>query len=238
MLALALGALGPTNTWDLPVYAVLVAGTLWLAAWRRRSAFALFEALLLAGGVLALAVLAYWPFYTHYHVAIGGTSGPLLSRFFAPVHASSPPDFWLLVWGFFLFMAYSLAIWRCFSSRRFSPASVAALVIALLAGAALVVLGRPTAALAAVPAVLALAAFFRRQVAEEDAFSNLLLLAGLGLLVGTELFYLRDFLDGGDWYRMNTVFKFSMPAWLFLALAGWGRVAAPLAYPGSSDCPT
>lgn len=219
LLALALGALGPTNTWDLPVYAVLVGGTFWLVAWRRRSALALLEALLLAGGVMALAVLAYGPFYIHYHVEIGGSSGPLLSRFFAPVHASSPPGFWLLVWGFFLFMAYSMGIWRCFSSRRFSPASVAALAVALLAGVALVVLQRPTAAIAAVPAVLALAAFFRRRVAAEDAFSNLLLLAGLGLLVSSELLYLRDFLDGGDWYRMNTVFKFSMPAWLFLAIA-------------------
>jgi uncharacterized membrane protein len=220
LLALALGALGPTNTWDLPVYAVLMGGTFWLAAWRRRSVFALLKGLLLAGGVIALAVLAYWPFYMHYHVEIGGSSGPLLSRFFAPVNASSPPGFWLLVWGFFLFMAYSLAIWRCFSSRRFSLTSVAALAFALLAAVALLILQRPTAGIAAVPAILALAAFFRRRVAAEDAFSNLLLLAGLGLLVSNELLYLRDFLDGGDWYRMNTVFKLSMPAWLFLAIAG------------------
>jgi uncharacterized membrane protein len=42
----------------------------------------------------------------------------------------------------------------------------------------------------------------------------------LSIIAGIELIYLRDFLAGGDWYRMNTLFKFSVPAWLFLALAG------------------
>ncbi len=219
LLALALGALGPTNTWDLPVYTVLVAGTLWLAAWRRRSALASLEGLLVAGGVIALAVLAYWPFYAHYNIEIGAGSGPLLARFFAAVHASSPPADWLLVWGFFLFMAYSLALWRCLASSRSAAPAILSLLVALLAGLGLVALGRPTAALAVVPAVLALVAFFRRRIGAADAFANLLLLAGLGLLVGSELLYLRDFLEGGDWYRMNTVFKFSMPAWLFLAIA-------------------
>ena len=43
---------------------------------------------------------------------------------------------------------------------------------------------------------------------------------GLSIIAGTELVYLREFLAGGDWYRMNTLFKFSVPAWLSLALAG------------------
>jgi uncharacterized membrane protein len=46
-----------------------------------------------------------------------------------------------------------------------------------------------------------------------------LVVLGLGILVGLELVYVRDFLEGGEWYRMNTVFKFSMPAWLFLGLS-------------------
>src|SRR5207248_11298619 len=42
----------------------------------------------------------------------------------------------------------------------------------------------------------------------------------LGITLGQEIVYVRDFLDGGDYYRMNTVFKFSMSAWLFFAIGG------------------
>jgi uncharacterized membrane protein len=59
----------------------------------------------------------------------------------------------------------------------------------------------------------------RRRVTSEEAFLSLLVALGLGILVGLELVYVRDFLEAGDWYRMNTVFKFSMPAWLFLGLS-------------------
>jgi YYY domain-containing protein len=51
-------------------------------------------------------------------------------------------------------------------------------------------------------------------------YTYLLLLMGLAIGLGIEVVYIRDFLDGGDWERMNTVFKFSMQLWLCMALAG------------------
>ena len=51
-------------------------------------------------------------------------------------------------------------------------------------------------------------------------YSYLLLIMGLCIGLGIELVYIRDFLDGGDYERMNTVFKFSIQAWLCFALAG------------------
>ncbi len=84
---------------------------------------------------------------------------------------------------------------------------------------ALAVADRPTAAIMVIPLALALPFIFRRSVTPQQNLVALLLVLGAAVVAGTELVYLRDFLQGGDWYRMNTLFKFSIPAWLFLGLA-------------------
>ncbi len=52
------------------------------------------------------------------------------------------------------------------------------------------------------------------------SFTFLALLMGLCITLGQEIVYIRDFMDGGAYYRMNTVFKFSMPAWLCFGVGG------------------
>jgi YYY domain-containing protein len=52
------------------------------------------------------------------------------------------------------------------------------------------------------------------------SFTFIALLMGLCITFGQELVYIRDFEDGSLYYRMNTVFKFSMPAWLLFGLGG------------------
>jgi uncharacterized membrane protein len=52
---------------------------------------------------------------------------------------------------------------------------------------------------------------------------------GFALLAGTQIFFLRDFLQGGDWYRMNTLFKFFIQVWVI-----WG-VAAAIAVVQTAD---
>lgn len=51
-------------------------------------------------------------------------------------------------------------------------------------------------------------------------YMYLLLLTGLCISLGMEIVYIRDFLDGGDWERMNSYFKFSMQAWLCFGIGG------------------
>ncbi len=86
--------------------------------------------------------------------------------------------------------------------------------------ALLLAVGRPTAALAVIVALPAVAIAWRRAEPAGRVFAAWLLALGFAVVAGTEVLYLRDFLDGGDWRRMNTVFKFGVPAWLFLGLAG------------------
>ena len=64
-----------------------------------------------------------------------------------------------------------------------------------------------------------------RNVDEGTALAAVLSVTGLAILAGTQLIYLKDFLGGGDWYRMNTLFKFFSQTWVI-----WG-VAAGIGLP-------
>jgi uncharacterized membrane protein len=228
LLVIILGALGPTNTWDLPVYFCLVAGAFWLAAWRAHRKFSAVEALVLAGVTGILAALAYLPFYTHYQAQVGGSTGPIWARYLAPVQASSPLQPWLVIWLFYLFVSASYVLWLLFAGRQDSSRRVILLLVAIGVALVFFMADRQTAALAALPLALAIGLLFRRTTVTRESVVLLLMALGLGILAGTELFYLRDFLEGGDWYRMNTLFKFAMPAWLLLGLAC--AVALPRAW--------
>lgn len=58
-----------------------------------------------------------------------------------------------------------------------------------------------------------------------SALIVILTITGLALLAGTQVIYLKDFLSGGDAYRMNTLFKFFNQVWVL-----WG-IAAAIALP-------
>ena len=66
--------------------------------------------------------------------------------------------------------------------------------------------------------VIALPLVFRREVSTEVAYLGLLAFTGLSILLGVEFFFLRDFLGGGDHYRMNTLFKFFIQVWVLFGL--------------------
>ncbi|MBK8045663.1 MAG: hypothetical protein IPK16_00155 [Anaerolineales bacterium] len=75
-------------------------------------------------------------------------------------------------------------------------------------------------ALCLLPLGLAFALLWHRG-READAgslFASMCAATGLALLAGTQIFYMKDFLDGSEYYRMNTLFKFFNQAWVFWAM--------------------
>ena len=83
--------------------------------------------------------------------------------------------------------------------------------------------GRSVLALCLLPLGLAWLLLWRRSptVDRGTAFTTLLTITGLAILAGTQVIYLRDFLQGGGAYRMNTLFKFFSQVWVI-----WGLAAA------------
>lgn len=97
------------------------------------------------------------------------------------------------------------------------------LVAALLAWS----LERTVVALCLLPLGVAVLLLWRRSRAADAGalFVTMLTATGLAILVGTQIVFLKDFLAGGDWYRMNTLFKFFSQVWVM-----WG-IAAAIAVP-------
>ena len=102
-----------------------------------------------------------------------------------------------------------------------------------LVGVALALwLDRVVLALCILPFTLAFLLLWRRGRAADagEQFAVLLTVTGLAVLAGTQVVYLKDFLSGGDWYRMNTLFKFFSQTWVLLAVAA--AIALPRIWRG------
>ncbi len=112
---------------------------------------------------------------------------------------------------------------------RLSLNSLLAVGISAIAAAALLLLDRDVAALLLLPLLAAFLLLWRRSAQTETTFVAALVFTGLLVLFGVEIFYLKDHLQGGDWRRMNTLFKFYIQVWVMLALA------AAVALPGIWD---
>jgi len=99
--------------------------------------------------------------------------------------------------------------------------------LTLLLALGALLLGWVVLALCLAPLGFAVAILWRRG-READAgslFAAMLGATGLALLAGTQVFYLRDFLDGSDYYRMNTLFKFFNQVWVLWGIMG--AIAVP-----------
>src|SRR5579875_384802 len=261
LAAFVFGTIACVNPWDMPAYGLISGAALLLRALMERRGergvtnlvslgFALVTWLVVCG----LGYLLYWPFYAwRQQLYVNGLG--LVKQ------GTALGDF-LTVFGFWLFLALSCflfelyPLWKNFVKRAFAShvdseiwsklayLLVCSLVLVVAALSGLKVLLAVTILCGALLAVLSL-----RKVGRTDEekngpfalahlsvewFTYLLLLMGLCICLGQEIVYVRDFLDGGDYERMNTVFKFSMQAWLCFAVASALALSRLLCrFPGS-----
>jgi YYY domain-containing protein len=76
-----------------------------------------------------------------------------------------------------------------------------------------------TAVLALLLIVFGFVSLAARNDSKEMVFSTLLSMLAFALILGCELFYVKDMFSGGNLYRMNTVFKFHYQVWILLSIA-------------------
>ena len=228
MAALVLGGIGFNNLWDMPTFAALLIGILALKAYREGSdipqsiALAFFPVGL---AILALAVLMYSPYLLDINAGVNGI-GVVITHTRA-VHM-------FIVWGLFLtaITPFLLAtFWQTTIQRDWAAQALTAGALAFAPwllwtlaylpseGSIEEAIGRfigilPLTALVAIGVYNALY-LARRENEGGRLFATILAVLGLGLIIGSEFLFIRDFFNN----RGNTVFKLYYQAWVLLATA-------------------
>jgi YYY domain-containing protein len=257
LVALTLGALAVTNSWDFPTYALLTAGALVGAAWSNHRSTAplvarVAGAVALTAGLAGTALLLYLPFFQNFNPMVGGIG---------VVRGGTQPIYYGVIYGLFLAVLVPAVVGALLRVAQFNTrrAALRSASFPDLSGetavgfvaqprfqqvpqrSAFIALAGITAAavilamlLASNPIALKLVLGFlllgvavlllNRRLHPATWFALLLVLLGWAVSLGIDVVYIRDHLAGdpanpGDWYRMNTVFKFGLQVWILLALA-------------------
>ena len=226
--ALVLGGLGFNNLWDMPTFAALLIGILALKAYREGSdipqsvALAFFPVGL---AIIALAALMYSPYLLDINAGVNGI-GVVITHTRA-IHM-------FIVWGLFLTAVTPFLLatfWQTTVQRDWASQALTAGALAFAPwllwtlaylpsdGSIEEVISRfigilPLTALVAIGVYNALY-LARRENEGGRLFATVLAVLGLGLIIGSEFLFIRDFFNN----RGNTVFKLYYQAWILLAAA-------------------
>jgi YYY domain-containing protein len=213
--ALAIGALFAVNSWSYPVAAGLL--VLAVATWLRDPASAGRRpyAVVWLGVVLLASVVLVLPFWLEYDPATDGLAIVDERRSFTQFAGDQALLYGILAWPVAAAFASRLPpIRRPLRTLAWGAVAIA-FAGSLLAGAG------DLAGAAVVAAALAVAVFalLSPDLEAPERFLWLLVAGGLTAILVPELVYVRDSFDGGELFRMNTVFKLGYQAWVLLAVA-------------------
>lgn len=216
---LAVGTLAITNSWDAPTAVLVLAGAVY--ARQPAGVWSVVRALAVVALLAGIANIAYLPFFQQYVPQIAGV---------AWVETPSSWLSWLGMWGGFVVPTLAVIAWVVWSAPRqrlwvvwFVGVALIGIFVALGVvpmpeAAWLEWLSSPRVWLLSVVCMLAVV-LLMRPLPPHLWFALWLLCVGWAVALGVELIYIRDHMDGGDWYRMNTVFKFGMQTWLLLGVS-------------------
>jgi YYY domain-containing protein len=191
LCTLSLGSMPLFNTWDVLIYAPVTLVFAALIIGKCGIKKSTIASWWQVVTIPPLAILCYLPFYLQLKTNTGGIS---------IVHSPSNPFEFLLVNGLFIAI-FLVFLWREIARR---PYLLLVLIPFLLTGYI-------AAAIACIPLVYFVG---RKKHSPEDILASI----GLTLLILCEIFYLKDSM-GDIYYRMNTVFKCYLPAWIMLGTA-------------------
>jgi YYY domain-containing protein len=212
--AILLGSMGPANTWDFFSLSVLILVITTLLAIHRRELPPLKKAL----GFLSLSYLLFSPFYLIFTKKMTQLGVGWVGRFQTELSGA------LLTMGLFLtfILLVQFSVWKELVQKKLLWISLT--VVAGLLAVAFTIAGFTHlfpftfllySLLGAGFAVLAV----RRAPRFPYLDSRLLVFFSLTILSTCEIFFIKDFLQGGEFKRMNTIFKFYYQVWLLFAVA-------------------
>ena len=212
--SISMGFLFPSNSWDFPVYFGLALFIIFAFYYGRyihnKNLFGSIAGF--SGAVLLVSVfsfLPYLPFYMSFNPqAAGGFD-------FVVPELRTTIDKFLILFGLFLFLIFSFLVTRLESRRKIG------FFILFVGASALLSAAWSIPLLTVLFPLLALSLFlFLKDLPERSATGFVFLLIATAAFIALicEIIYLDDPISG-DFARMNTVFKFYMHLWIFLAIA-------------------
>ncbi len=242
VLGLAVGSLGAINTWDLPTYLGVVFCVILLRGWVEIRRIDVLETVVRFGAIAVLSLALYLPFYEKY-AALASGLGLVRSR--TPVgYYLAIAGFFLF--AIVSYMALDVVAKRRaplsrllrLLTRRFDDLPMLAqrmrlmvrprdtlktaiygLLLLIFVLILLALLKQWIIVLLVPLLLLAVALGLAGDREPEHMFTWLLAFLGFLVSLGIEIFFLRDWLQGGNSYRMNTLFKFGIQVWVFFGLA-------------------